>query len=145
MYRNILLCYDGTAEGRRALRQGADVAMCMKSHAYLLAISRSMLSSAIPEAVTPELVNAEDASANQLLTEGVQWLRDRAVHADGQLVYGNPMVIIPEVAKRIDADLIVVGYRYKNRLTRWWAEGEEATLLTRVSCSILVCMDHASP
>ena len=116
----------------------------MKSRAYLLAISRSMLSSAVPEAVTPELVNAEDASANQLLTEGVQWLRDRAVHADGQLVYGNPMVIIPEVAKRIDADLIVVGYRYKNRLTRWWAEGEEATLLTKVNCSILVCMDPAT-
>jgi nucleotide-binding universal stress UspA family protein len=142
VYRNILLCYDGTAEGRRALRQGADVATCMKSHAYLLAIGRSMLSTAIPEAVTPELVSAEDATANQLLTEGVQWLRDRGVDAEGQLVYGNPMVIIPEVAKRIDADLLVVGYRYKNRLTRWWAEGEEATLLTRVNCSILVCMDH---
>ena len=143
MYRNILLCYDGTAEGRRALRQGADVAMCMKSHAYLLAIGRGMLSTAIPEAVTPELVNAEQSSANQLLTEGVQWLRERGVDADGELVYGNPMSIIPQVAKRIDADLIVVGYRYKNRLTRWWAEGEEATLLTRVNCSILVCMDAA--
>ena len=117
--------------------------MCMKSHAYLLAISRNLLATAVPEGVTPELVNAEQGTADQLLTEGVQWLRDRGVDADGQLVYGNPMAIIPEVARRIDADLIVVGYRYKNRLTRWWAEGEEATLLTRVSCSILVCMDHA--
>jgi nucleotide-binding universal stress UspA family protein len=144
VYQNILLCYDGTAEGRRALRQGADVAMCMKSHTYLLAISRNLLSTAVPEGVTPELVNAEQGSADQLLTEGVQWLRDRGLNADGQLVYGNPMVIIPEVAKRIDADLIVVGYRYKNRLTRWWAEGEEATLLTKVSGSILVCMDHST-
>ena len=40
---NILLCYDGTAEGRRALRQGADVAIAMKSRAYLLAICRNML------------------------------------------------------------------------------------------------------
>ena len=31
MYQNILLCYDGTAEGRRALRHGADVAIAMKS------------------------------------------------------------------------------------------------------------------
>ncbi len=144
MYRNILLCYDGTAEGRRALRQGAEVAMCMKSHAYLLAISRNLLATAVPEGVTPELVNAEQGTADQLLTEGVQWLRDRGVNSDGQLVYGNPMAIIPEVARRIDADLIVVGYRYKNRLTRWWAEGEEATLLTKVSCSILVCMDPAA-
>jgi len=142
VYRNILLCYDGTAEGRRALRQGAEVAMAMKSRAYLLAISRNLLSTAVPEGVTPELVNAEQGAANQLLTEGVQWLKDHGVPADGQLVYGNPMVHIPEVAKRIAADLIVVGHRFRPRLARWWSEEEEATLLTRVSCSILVCMDH---
>ncbi len=142
MYRNILLCYDGTVEGRRALRQGADVAMAMKSRAYLLAICRNLLSTAVPEGVTPELVHCEEQTANQLLTEGVQWLRDHAVPAEGQLVYGNPMVHIPAVAKRIDADLIVVGHRYRNRLARWWSEEEEATLLQKVSCSILVCMDQ---
>ncbi|HEU4589996.1 MAG TPA: universal stress protein [Steroidobacteraceae bacterium] len=140
MYRNILLCYDGTVEGRRALRQGAEVAMCMKSRAYLLAICRNMLSTAVPEGVTPELVAAEEAAANQLLAEGVQWLVDHGVPAEGQLVYGNPMVHIPEVQRRIGADLIVVGYRIRNRLTRWWAEGDEATLLHKVNCSILVAM-----
>jgi nucleotide-binding universal stress UspA family protein len=141
MYQNILLCFDGTAEGRRALRQGAEVAMAMKSRAYLLAISRNLLSTAVPEGVTPELVNAEQGTANQLLAEGVRWLEDHGVPADGQLVYGNPMVHIPEVAKRIGADLIVVGHRYRNRLARWWSEEEEATLLTKVNCSILVCLD----
>jgi len=52
------------------------------------------------------------------------------------------LIVSHRISTIKDADLIVVGYRYKNRLTRWWAEGEEATLLTRVSCSILVCMDH---
>jgi len=141
MYQNILLCYDGTAEGRRALRQGADVALCMKAHTYLLAICRNLLSTAVPEGVTPQLVNAEQSTASQLLTEGVQWLKDRGLAADGQLVYGNPMVHIPEVAKRINADLIVVGHRYRTRLAKWWSEEEEATLLTRVSCSLLVCME----
>ena len=60
MYQNILLCYDGTAEGRRALRQGAEVAMAMKSRAYLLAICRNLLSTAVPEGVTPELVHCEE-------------------------------------------------------------------------------------
>ena len=142
MYHNILLCYDGTVEGRRALRQGAEVAMAMKSRAYLLAICRNLLSTAVPEGVTPELVRCEEDTANQLLTEGVKWLRDHDVPAEGQLVYGNPMVHIPEVAKRVGADLIVVGHRYRNRLARWWSEEEEATLLNLVSCSILVCMDQ---
>jgi nucleotide-binding universal stress UspA family protein len=142
MYQNILLCYDGTAEGRRALRHGADVAIAMKSRAYLLAICRNMLSTAVPEGVTPELVHCEQATANQLLTEGVQWLKEHGVPADGQLVYGNPMVQIPEAARRISADLIVVGHRYRNRLAKWWSEEEEATLLTKVTCSILVAMDN---
>ena len=56
----------------------------------------------------------------------MQWLKDHGVPADGQLVYGNPMVHIPEVAKRIGADLIVVGHRYRSRLASWWSEDEES-------------------
>jgi nucleotide-binding universal stress UspA family protein len=141
MFRNILLCYDGTAEGRRALRQGADVAMATKANAYLLAICRNMISTAVPEGITPELVHAEEDTAQALLTEGVQWLKDHGVPANGQLVFGNPMVHIPEVAQRIGADLIVVGHRYRTRMAKWWSEDEEATLLNKVSCSILVAME----
>jgi len=141
MYQNILLCYDGTVEGRRALRQGAEVAMAMKSKAYLLAISRNMVATAVPEGHTPELVNCEENSAQQLLDEGVRWLVERGVPAQGQLVFGDPLVHIPAVADRINADLIVVGHRYRNRLTKWWNQAEEATLLHKIHCSILVAMD----
>ncbi|HEV8442135.1 MAG TPA: universal stress protein [Steroidobacteraceae bacterium] len=145
MYQQILLCYDGTAEGRRALRHGADIAMAMKSRAYLLAICRNLLATAVPEGVTPELVRCEEDSANRLLSEGVQWLKDHGVPAEGQLVFGNPMVQIPEAAKRIGADLVVVGHRYRTRLAKWWSEEEEATLLNKLSCSILVAVDNPVP
>ena len=140
MYRKILLCYDGTVEGRRALRQGAEVAMAMHSATYLLAICRSMVATTVPEGVTPELISCEEDTTRKLLTEGVQWLRDQGVSADGSLVYGDPLVHIPQVAQRIGADLIVVGYRYRSRFARWWSESEEVTLLHQVSCSILVAM-----
>lgn len=144
MYQNILLCYDGTVEGRRALRQGADVAMAMKSKAYLLAICRSLVASAVPEGNTPELVACEESSANQLLEEGVRWLVEHGVAAQGQLVFGDPLVHIPEVANRIGADLIVVGHRYRSRLKKWWNEAEEATLLNKIHCSLLVAMADAA-
>ncbi len=138
MYQKILLCYDGTIEGRRALRQGADVAMAMKARAYLLAICRDMIASAVPEGVTPELVSAEQQTAQSLLNEGVKWLRDHNVPADGMLVYGDPLEHIPQVAAKVGADLIVVGYRYRSRFARWWSESEEIRLLDRITCSILV-------
>jgi nucleotide-binding universal stress UspA family protein len=145
MYQNILFCYDGTVEGRRALRQGAEVAMAMKSRGYLLAICRNMVAISVPEGLTPALVNAEQDAANQLLQEGVRWLVDHGVEAKGELVFGDPLVHIPEVARRINADLIVVGHRYRNRLTKWWSEAQEITLLNKINCSILVAMDSPSP
>ncbi|HTU66011.1 MAG TPA: universal stress protein [Steroidobacteraceae bacterium] len=141
MYQNILLAYDGTVEGRRALRQGADVAMSMKSKAYLLAICRNMVATAVPEGLTPELVNCEQGAANELLEEGVRWLVEHGVPAQGQLVFGDPLLHIPEVANRINADLIVVGHRYRSKLKKWWNEAEEVTLLNKIHCSILVAMD----
>ena len=140
MYRKILLCYDGSVEGRRALRQGAEVAMAMQSEAYLLAICRTLVARTVPEGVTPELLACEEDTAKALLIEGVQWLKDHGVAAEGALVYGDPLVHIPQIAQRVGADLIVVGHRYRNRLARWWSESEEISLLHRISCSILVAM-----
>jgi nucleotide-binding universal stress UspA family protein len=145
VYTRVLLCYDGTLEGRRALRQGADVVLCMKSQAHLLAICRSLVTSAIPEGVTPELVKSEDERANALLEEGVQWLRERGVTAQGSLEYGNAVDLISATAQRIGADLIVVGHRPRGRLARWWSESDEESLLEKVSCSLLVAADIPSP
>ena len=140
MFRKVLLCYDGTVEGRRALRQGADVVLCMKSEAYLLAISTNAVTTAVPEGVNALLCEDEDRRAQSLLDEGVQWLRDRGVTARGSLEFGNAVDRISETAGQLGADLIVVGHKARGPLARWWSESDEATLLERVSCSILVAM-----
>ena len=140
MYRNILLCYDASAEGRRALRQGADVVLSMQSEAYLLAICRSIMASSVPEGITPELVRSEDDTAPALLNEGVEWLTARGISARGSLVYGDPLQHVPRVAKEIGADLVVLGYRHRGRLARWWTDSPQQGLLERVNCSILVAM-----
>jgi len=140
MFRKVLLAYDGTVEGRRALRLGADVAFCMKSETYLLAICQSYLSSAIPEGVTPELARCEDERAQAILDEGVARLKECGVEAEGSLEYGNAADCISATAQRIGADLIVVGHRHRSRLARWWSESDEESLLERVRCSVLVAV-----
>jgi len=140
MFRKVLLAYDGTVEGRRALRQGADVAFCMKSEAYLLAICQSYLASAIPEGVTPELARCEDERAQAILDEGVARLQEHGVAAQGSLEYGNAVDRIAETAARVGADLIVVGHKHRSGLARWWSESDEESLLERVRCSVLVAV-----
>ena len=144
MYRRILFCYDGTAEGRRALRQGGELAAAMKAHTHVLAICRSMVTTVVPEGVTPELIGCEEDTARALLNEGVQKLRDHGLSADGSLVFGDPLVHIPETARRIQADLIVLGYRPRSRVARWWSQSEQQSLLERVPCSVLVAMDTSA-
>lgn len=140
MFRRVLLAYDGTVEGRRALRQGADVVYCMKSEVHLLAICHNLLSSAIPEGVTPELARGEERRAQAILDEGVARLKEHGVEAHGTLEYGNAVDRIAEAAERIGADLIVVGHKHRSRLARWWSESDEESLLERVRCSVLVAV-----
>jgi len=96
MYQKILLCYDGTIEGRRALRQGADVAIAMNSHAYLLAICRDLVSSTVPEGVTPELVSCEQSTAQALLNEILE--RARNLMCPVPLVRGEQELHVVDVS-----------------------------------------------
>ncbi len=138
MYRRILLSYDGTAEGRKALREGADLAQAMRSEVHLLAVCRSMTSTAVPEALTPEFFVCEEDAARALLEDGVRRLEARGLAARGELAFGDPLKHIPEAARRIRADLVVVAHRARGRLARWWSDSPEQSLLDLVECSILV-------
>ena len=143
MYRKILLCYDGSAEGRKALYEGAQLAQATGSQAHLLAICRSLIRTSVPEGVTPALVNCEEETARALLEEGVEKLQALGVRAEGTLVFGDPIDEIPKIARELRADLIVVGHRSRGRLARWWSDSQEQTLLDYAPCSILVAMKPA--
>ena len=144
MYRNILLCYDGTIEGRNALKEGAEVALAMNAHTHLLAILRSSGADLKPAVAAPSHFHDEQQQvAMRILREGVEWLKARNLDAQGQLVFGDPVGHIATCARTLGVDLIVVGHRHRSRLARWWSEDEDATLMERAPCSILVALGPA--
>jgi nucleotide-binding universal stress UspA family protein len=140
MFRKIMLCYDGSAEGRNALREGADVALCMQAETHLLAILRPMAGPAVPEGYCEAWFSHQESSAAAILDEGVEWLKERGLQARGQLAFGNAIEEIVRAAFNLHPDLIVVGHRKRSRLARWWSDGEDATLLDRLPCSVLVAV-----
>jgi len=140
VFAKILLCYDGTLEGRRALRQGAEIAYATKASAFLLAIQRDRATAASAERPMPDLLGSEQRVARELLDEGVRILREHGIAAEGEIVFGDPQVFIPLVATRIAADLIVIGHRRRSRFARWWSDSREATLLDRIPCSVMVAI-----
>lgn len=141
MYRNILLCYDGSEEGRSALNEGAEVALAMNAHTHLLAILRSSGADISAEALgATRHPDEHQQAAMRILREGVEWLKARNLDAQGQLVFGDPVSHIATCARTLGCDLIVVGHHHRSRLQRWWSEAEEETLLERAPCSILVAL-----
>lgn len=139
-FSKILLCYDSSREGRRALIQGAELAQRTGAETHLLAIAPGFAGSMID---TPSEVAIRNYEKNvkDVLREGVERLRARGLAATGHLVFGNPIEQIPAVARRLGVDLIVVGHRPCGAIARWWSGPGNAQLLDRVDCSILVTID----
>ncbi|QCP49397.1 universal stress protein [Trinickia violacea] len=138
-YKKILLCYDGTREGRKALRCGADLALDLKAETHLLSVVDMRTSIAQSAGLLTDVAcgRFEDA-AREILQEGVNWLTERGVQAHGHFAFGHPIDEIANLASEIQADLVVVGHRCRSGLSRWWMGSGNTQLLDRVSCSILV-------
>jgi nucleotide-binding universal stress UspA family protein len=139
-FSKVLLCYDSSREGRRALLQGAELAQQAGAETHLLAIAPGYAGSMID---TPSEVAIRNHEKNikEVLREGVERLRARGLTATGHVVFGNPMDQIPEVARRLGVDLIVIGHKPCGPIARWWSGPGNAQLLDRVDCSILVTID----
>lgn len=140
MFRNILLCYDGSEAGRNALKEGAEIAVSMNAHTHLLAILRSRGADLAPELGGTGHPDGEQQAALRILQEGVEWLKAHNLEAQGQLVFGDPVSHIATCARALGVDLIVVGHHHSSRLARWWRGAEDATLLEHAPCSILVAI-----
>jgi nucleotide-binding universal stress UspA family protein len=139
-FSKVLLCYDSSREGRRALIQGAELAQHVDAETHLLAIAPGFAGSMV-DSLSEVAVRQYEKNIKDVLREGVERLRARGLSATGHLVFDNPIDQIPAVARRLGVDLIVVGHRPRGPTARWWAGPGNAQLLDRVDCSILVSID----
>ncbi len=142
-FSKILLCYDSTREGRRALIEGAELAQKLGAETHLLAIAPTLVGSAMIDMPSAVALGEEERAIREVLHEGVERLRARGLAATGHLAFGRPIDHIPAVARELRVDLIVIGHRPTGPLERWWAGPGHGQLLDYVDCSILVSIDPA--
>lgn len=141
-YQKILLAYDGSAEGKRALLECADLASFLNAQACLLAVASMPPSLFLTEGFVPEeLLEEEKKRTQAILDEGIRTLRDRGFNASGQIAVGEPVEEICRLAKSMSADLIVVGHNQKTSFAaRWWKGSVGKTLVDYAPCSILIAL-----
>lgn len=142
MFQTILLCYNGTPEGRRALREGAEIAKRNNAKAHLLAVIVPVFSSG--EIVSEELIERTQSDYHAVLEEGIAKLRAEGIQVEGHMATGRPEDIIPACAREVGADLIVVGHRNQSTLARWWHGSVGGFLVDHAPCSILISVQSPS-
>lgn len=138
-YTNIVLAYDGSLDGRRALREGAEVAMQFKARTHLLAVIKQGAGAVIGQGYDPRALPSDDETHFQgILDEGVEILKSFGLDAGGYLMHGDPVDEIVRLVNDTNADLVVVGHRERNALARWWRTPVSMSLLDKLNCSVLI-------
>jgi len=138
MYKTVLLAYDGSLEGVRALREGALLARRYGAKIVLLSVVPQTGGVRMAEGVSAGVGAHQHDSYKALLKQAVAWLQQRGFEPVAKLAVGEPAPMIGMVAKEVDADLVVVGHQRRSVLTRWWSGSTNAYLSDNIGCSMLM-------
>lgn len=141
MYQRILMAYDGSGPGQRALLDCIDLAQWSQAELFLIAVMPlpTGLTGLEVGVYTPELEQSERDNYNAILKDGLQRLSDRGHVAKGEVLSGEAVQEITRYAKKIDANLIVVGHKHLNNwAARWWRSSLSGALIEHAPCSVLV-------
>lgn len=143
MYKKVLLAYDGSIEGRRALREGAKMAQLCKAEIFLLAVVEISAAAAFEGGV---MLSMDDdvKVTRQILTEGVERLQAMGFSPTSRVEIGDAGYKIVEVAEEIGANLVVVGHRPHGPLGKWWFGSVGTYLVKRLRCSVLIAQTEIS-
>ncbi|MGQ7932413.1 universal stress protein [Paraburkholderia sp. D1E] len=136
-FDRILLCYDATPEGQRALRCGAALAKQLDAETHLLSVLDLAWWPAGYDAFSSMKFDVDENAAREILQDGIARLQSWGVTATGHSAVGDAAEQISNLANSLKADLIVIGHRRGGFVTRWLAGGSHLVLLDRVSCGVL--------
>ena len=145
MYKRILLAYDGSAPGQQALLDCHEIAQWSHSELSLIAVMPLNLTVIGPESgvYDESLQEGEKGRYQAILDTGVRKLADAGLSACGEVVIGDAVTEIARCARRIDANLIVVGHKHlEGWAARWWRGSISKALIEHAPCSVLVVITH---
>lgn len=145
MYKRILLAYNGSEAGQRALLDCQELCQWSSASLHLVAVMPVMLGVVGLEGAVYDqhLADRERETYEAVLNEGVRRLGAAGHTATGVVLVGETIDEITQYAKKIEADLIVVGHRHlDNWAARWWRGSVSKALIEHSPCSVLVVITH---
>jgi nucleotide-binding universal stress UspA family protein len=145
MYKRILLAYDGSDAGQKALLDCRELAQWSQSEVSLIAVMPSAMSFVGLEGgvYDVELEEREKKKYQAVLEDGIRRLSEAGWAARGEVVTGEAVDEINKAAVKVGADLIVVGHKHLDSwAARWWRGSISGALIEHAPCSVLVVITH---
>jgi nucleotide-binding universal stress UspA family protein len=146
MYQRIVLAYDGSEAGQKAIMDCDEIAHWTHAMVFLVATM------AIPsidfvglEGVmgNPQVDRIEKERAQDVLADGLNRLNSQGYEASAELLVGDLVTEITDFARKVNADLIIVGHKHATSwATRWWRSAQSGALIEKSSCSVLIAITN---
>ena len=141
MYKRILLAYDGSEAGQKALLDARDMGGWGNPELHLVAVMPPPAAFIGGEGgiYDPEREKEEEQRYKAILEDGLRRLSESGNAVRGQVLVGDAVDEIAHHAKDIGADLIVVGHKHLDSwAARWWRGSLSKSLIENAPCSVLV-------
>ena len=147
MYKHIILAYDGSASGQKALLEIKELAHWGQPQLTLVAVVPTPMDVGSMEMGYYASTNtaAVEAQLEQQLSDGVATLKAMGFAAHGELLKGEVIKALSDYAERMSADLLVVGHRHEtNLLRRWWSGSTAKALVDESPCNVLIVVERSA-
>jgi len=141
MYRRILLAYDGSEAGQKALLDCDEIAQLNKAEVFLVAVMPPAAALIGGEGFVYDAKREEEDRRRyqEVLDEGLSRLASSGHRTSGEVVVGEAVDEIVRYSKKIDADLIVVGHKHLDSwAARWWRGSLSKSIIEHAPCSVFV-------
>jgi nucleotide-binding universal stress UspA family protein len=142
MYKTIVLAYDGSESGQRALLDCQEIGQWSQARLHLVAVMALPMAMVAVDAwaLSPTVESEEKTHYQSVLDAGLRRLREVGLEAQGQVVIGNAVDEIAGVARAVQADLIVLGHKHlESWAARWWRGASVSQSLIEIApCSVLI-------
>ena len=143
MYKTVLLAYDGSEAGQKALLDCREIVEGSHAELRLIAVMPHPVTSVAAEGwvYTQDADVAHRRHHQAVLDSGLTRLREAGLKVEGELVQGDSVQEIARCASRIGADLIVLGHKHLDSWAeRWWRGSVSKALIEQAPCSVLVAI-----
>jgi len=146
MFKRILLAYDGSESGQKALLDSLDIAQWSSAELHLVAVMPALATTYAGLEGGLYISESEDEDRQRfqaILDDGLQRLSRSGYPARGEVVVGEPVTEIAACARKIGAELIVIGHKHLDSwAARWWRGSTSPALIEHAPCSVLVSITH---